>query len=100
MQRLGLLDHIDHGVGHNAVKAVVTVLVGVSTGQLHNIQVVLVDGSQRGIHATDDVAHRAQGDLHFDGVLNTGLEIELIILQITVLIQCAVVEQRGLPVGI
>ena len=89
-----LEDHGLDGVGHNTGKAVVTVAVRSNAGQLHDLQIGVVDVRQGFGYAAHDVAHITQGNLQAEGVI-TGLQIELESAVLT-----AVVQRTDLPVGI
>ena len=71
-----LLNHVVQRIGHNAGETVVTVFIGVCTGQLQDLQVVIVDGIESCVNTSDDVTHRAESDFELDRVNNILLEVE------------------------
>ena len=87
-----LNDHISHNVGHYAREAVVTVLIGISTRQLEDIEVVVIDGVQGSLYAADDIAHITERNLQTQRIFYACLEIELKLRR-------SVRQITGLPVG-
>ena len=72
----GLLDHVDHGVGHDTGETVVTDFVRAGSGQLQDVQVVLVDRVQRFLNPSYDVAHGSERNLKAQGVNHTLFKVE------------------------
>ena len=96
----GVNDHVDQNVGHHAGEAVIAVLVGGGTGQLNDLQIVVVDDLKDLLNLTDDIAHGTEGHFKSESVGGVCRKIDGILLGLTVCIKLIGCELGGLPCGV
>ena len=96
----GVNDHVDQNVGHHAREAVIAVLVGGGTGQLNDLQVVVVDDFKDLLNLTDDIAHGTEGDFKSESIGGICSKVNCVFLSVTVCIELVGCKLGGLPSGI